>query len=121
MSATSPDNLDKAFALLCECAAQGQRCPVSRGPDAHPFLQPLHTSALAAQGKIRIEIYAHNWRVVTILVGLHKGKRTAPSPHKNARRPYQVIDANASSISGRPIDRGASKRQQPWSPPRLSD
>jgi hypothetical protein len=36
MTQLSPENLDRAFALLVECAVKGERCPVtSAGPDAH--------------------------------------------------------------------------------------
>ena len=34
------------------------------------------TSGLARGGKIRIDVYPHNWRVVTILMGPYAGKET---------------------------------------------
>jgi len=123
MALTSPENLDRAFEILCACADKGQRCPPASGHAAHSFLKSAHTSALAKQGKIRIEVFAHNWRVITILVGPHKGKHTELSPYAGAKKPYQIIDARGAVFTGRniPADRGAQRRRQPWSPPRLGE
>ncbi len=79
-------SLADAFAVLEKAAAAGDRCPMAKTDGLTSTL----TSALARAGKIRIDVYAHNWRVVTILVGPHAGKSTlgAPNPHW---RPYLTI------------------------------
>ncbi len=86
--AITAENLDREFGLLERAAAAGERCPQSGnfGP-----LKSHFTTALARAGRIRIEIYAHNWRVVTILDGPHRGKRTAETPYKGTGRPYMTI------------------------------
>ena len=54
--------------------------------------------ALCRQGKIRVEIYDRNYRVVVILQGPHKGKRTLAHPH--AKKPWRTIDADGQRING---------------------
>ncbi|MCC8949302.1 hypothetical protein H8A97_30425 [Bradyrhizobium sp. Arg62] len=76
----------EAFAMLEQAAAGGLRCPVSRTGGLTSQL----TSGLARAGKIRIDVYPHNWRVVTILTGQHAGKTTAPPPNSKWR-PYLTI------------------------------
>jgi hypothetical protein len=76
--------LDKAFALLVEAADVGERCPKTiGGPLAKDAL-----TALVRAGRVRSEVYAHNYRVVTILVGEHAGKSTAP--HPAGGKPFRV-------------------------------
>jgi hypothetical protein len=84
----SEAELDRQFGLLEQAAKRGERCPQSGnfGP-----LKSAATTALARAGRIRIEIYAHNWRVVEILTGRHAGKRTMPTPYKGSGRPYMTI------------------------------
>lgn len=77
----------EAFAMLEAAAASGARCPKS-GTDG---LTSQLTAGLARAGKIRIDVYPHNWRVVTILTGPHAGKTTEPAPNK-AWRPYLTIE-----------------------------
>lgn len=115
MSRGAPNlSLDGAFAIL-ECAAiANERCPVSSGPDAGP-LKSYHISALAKAGRIFVEISSKNWRRITILTGPHKGKSTAPSPHKG-NRVYQTVGVEGSRVNGRLTDHGASSRRQPSLP-----
>lgn len=101
----SVNQLNGAFALLESAAATGERCPQSR---PHGPLNPAACGQLARAGRIRVEIFMHNWRVVTIMEGLHKGKHTAL--HPTARRPYKVIEKDSAPL---PV-----QRQQPWSPMR---
>lgn len=82
MTQLSRANLDKAFALLVECAVKGERCPITAGPKAHPFLRPDQITALKREGRIKITIGGPNWRVVTILTGKHAGKSTAAAPSR---------------------------------------
>lgn len=83
----SPAELERQFTLIERAAEHGERCPMSApyGPVSREG-----TRALARSKRIRIELYALNWRVATILVGPHKGKRTMEPPHKGAR-PYMTI------------------------------
>lgn len=90
--------LDDCFATLERCAAAGERCPVNQPKGSFPSDR---TSKLARQGKIRVEIFRYNWRVVTILVGPHAGKQTAPAPE--GTRPYVIIDKNGSRCNGKPL------------------
>jgi hypothetical protein len=79
------DWLDKNFKLLEDAALAGDRCPQS-----HPH-GPIDSGAiteLVRVKRIRSEVYAHNYRVVTILVGPHKGKSTAPAAPGLA--PYRI-------------------------------
>jgi hypothetical protein len=66
----------------------GRSLPAARSASAR---QRAGNVALARAGRIRIEVYAHNWRVVEILSGPNKGKRTAPCPNKT-NGPYLVIE-----------------------------
>ena len=84
---TKIDDLDGTFALLEATAIKNERCPQN-----YPH-GPLTTSiitALARAGRIKVEVFARNWRVVTIMDGPHRGKRTKLAPG-NAGPPYKVI------------------------------
>lgn len=83
------DPLAEAFSMIEQAAAARQRCPTN---DALP---QGATTMLARQGKIRIEVYPHNWRVVEILAGPQAGKRTAGPPEKSWQ-PYLIVDAQGS-------------------------
>lgn len=89
-----------AFEMIEQAAIKGERCPQSGN------FGPLRTSLareLARLGRIRIEISSLNWRQIVLLDGPHKGKATAPNPHKGTRV-YQVIDASGRRINGRLAD-----------------
>ena len=79
--------LSEAFAMLERAAVSGARCPESRTDGLTSQL----TSALARSGQIRIDVYPHNFRVVTIMTGPQAGKSTAPPPNKKWR-PYLTIE-----------------------------
>ena len=76
--------LDATFARLETIAAAGRRCPPRSA-----FLHHDALSILAAQGRIRVEVWCHNWRVVEILTGPHTGARTQAAPL--GREPYRVL------------------------------
>ena len=106
-------SLDKTFAELARCAAGGLRCPASTGPQENRMTPSANITALARAGRIRVDIYPRNWRVVTILEGEHRGKTTAPCPKPGAR-PYRTIDANSTPIPATPpFRRPASAQPQP--------
>lgn len=99
---------DKLFDRICEIAERGERCPTNE------HLPPNGLSDLAREGRIRIEIFDRNWRIVTILVGAHAGKSTMRGPHiRPDAKPYVTIDA------GSPPRRAtipADQRREPWKP-----
>lgn len=100
MPRPSASQIDKAFTLLEHIALAGARCPCTSGPYASNMLTSELIGALARDGRILVEIYAHNWRVVTLLTGPHKGKHTAHSPSKFAKTPYQTIDSTGARYTG---------------------
>lgn len=100
MNTMTPEALELSFQRIVAAAIANERCPVS-----HPH-GPLASEAvtmLVEAGRIRSEVYSHNFRRVTILKGEHAGKSTASPPHN--RPPYM--------INGRHVDRG---RHSPRSP-----
>ncbi len=76
---------DTDFDLLVAAAVAGERCPQSTpyGP-----LKKGAIGALVRERKIKSEVYRHNYRVVTILAGPHRGASTAPADR--GLRPYIV-------------------------------
>jgi len=102
---------DEVFAALERAAILGERCPMStfdRMPHQSArtpptvLLSSTAISALARQGKIRIDISGRNWRTVTILVGPHAGKKTAGDP--NGHKIWQTIGVE------RTLDTAAARR-----------
>jgi hypothetical protein len=87
---------DAVFALVEASAARGDRCPTNADL---PFGCKNALPALAREGKIRIEVYSRNWRVVTILVGPHRGKKTK-APPVGVGEPYVVIDDEQDRVPG---------------------
>ena len=90
-----PQTINQTFALLERAAVEGRRCPMNASPEVKGEVAGGAVAALAKAGRIRIEISGQNFRQVTILIGPHKGKKTAPNPNKR-RRVWKVIDANGS-------------------------
>lgn len=76
-----------AFAAIEQAAIAGERCPQT---SPHGPIPTGSVSRLARAGKIRSEIFAGNFRRVTICVGPHAGKSTA-APPKGSGLPYKVI------------------------------
>lgn len=112
------DSLTRTFTLLEAAAAAGERCP--QASPHGPLANNRDISPLCHAGRIRSEIYAHNWRVVTILEGPHKGKHTALPPGAPSR-PWKITDeSGARTRGGGRVDTGSSKRQQPSKPRLLS-
>lgn len=106
--ALTPYILNNVFATLVAAARAGQRCPVT-AREGVPGLPTGATSALARAGKIKVEVYAHNWRVVEILEGPHAGARTAPCPHEN-RGPYLIIGRE--TIRNTTVERDVEARRE---------
>lgn len=85
--------IDLGFAAIERAAIHGARCPTTKTRENPAGGLPSGvTSELLKQGKIKVEVYAHNWRVIEILVGPHAGKRTLAAPH--GRRPYLILPAS---------------------------
>lgn len=82
----------EAFAMIERAAVSGERCPQSR---VNGMTSQL-TGDLARAGKIRIDVYPHNWRVATILVGPNAGRATMAAPNKNWK-PYLTIEKDSPS------------------------
>lgn len=101
---------DKAFAILESAAVAGKRCP-QRGEHG---LSSTDTTSLAHAGRIFVEIFAWNFRSITILTGPHAGKMTAPAPQ--GQRAWKTIDVNGTHTRRGTTQSGLSKRQQPSAP-----
>ena len=89
----SQRRLDSAFTVLELLAANGDRC-LTRDQGMPPKI----TTALARAGKIKVEVFRLNFKVVTILVGPHRGKTTA-----HGGKPYLIIDINGTWSGGHRI------------------
>ena len=97
----SVKSFDAEFCELEAAAIAGKRCPQSW---PHGPLRSGSVSALVELGRIRSEVYAKNWRVVTILEGPHKGKSTESPPSLgvpyliNGRRPGRPDRTRPSTV-----------------------
>ncbi len=107
MGAVQDSILDHLFDLMVHTAIEGQRCPTNDQLPDHSL------PALARAGKVRIEVFERNWRVVTILVGPHAGKQTSRGSVRPEAKPYIVIDA---SSAPRRTSIPSRHRQKPWRP-----
>jgi len=99
---TITPGLARAFAVVEAAAAQGLRCPTRK--EAVAFHN--RASELAWQGFIKVEVYARNYRVVTILVGPYAGKSTKPPSTKSAT-PWltQTRESMLRDLQARPANR----------------
>jgi hypothetical protein len=88
-----PTRLDAAFRTLERLAAANRRCPANE-EIGHGVI-----SALAAAGKIDVEIYGRNFRRVTLLAGAHAGAATQ-GPPVAIWRPYAITDRNGTRRTG---------------------
>lgn len=109
-AAVTAEALNETFALLEEVARKGERCPAGKpyGP-----LNPNVMSALAHAGRIRIEIFTRNWRVVTIMEGPNKGAQTMP-PWRGGK-PYRTVFKDHIAVRGNRVmaHAGSGGRPQP--------
>lgn len=104
---TAQSRADLLLNLIRQAAIDGDRMPTLQGLRRMGHRDPnASLRRLAASGRIRIEVYGRNWRVVEICRGPHAGKRTAESPRGG--RPYLVVDAGGTrkdvSVHHRNID-----------------
>ena len=78
---------DEMMAVIIEYARRGERCPLA---NSTTFPSKI-VGELARTGRIRVDVYAHNWRRITITEpGQHFGQATAPPPNPNWK-PYLTI------------------------------
>jgi hypothetical protein len=92
------NRIEECFALLEQAAIAGARCPQSA-----PFgpVRSGDVTALCRDGKILVEVFVHNWRVVTILTGPHAGKKTETPPTFNhSPKPYKTV-GRETRVNGR--------------------
>lgn len=92
------EDLEAVFALIVAAADKNERCPMNSSPKMRRGTIP-HSAvqALLREGKIKIEVYAHNYRVVEIVWGRNAGKRTRPPDNKNWK-PYKVLPKTEATI-----------------------
>ena len=78
-----------AFELIERAAIAGARAPENkpRGP-----LNSRDVSGLVRAGMIETEIFAHNWRRITVVAGDRAPIRTAPPPAVDLE-PYLTVKA----------------------------
>lgn len=86
---------DRSFALIEAAAVKGARCPANLANGG--TIPGAHISQLVKDGRIRVEIYALNYRVITILKGPHAGKSTRGAPRD--QKPYLVNGVHVHRIS----------------------
>ena len=85
--------LDAALRRLEQLAAANARCP-SNEEIGHGVI-----AALAAAGRIAVEIYGRNFRRVTLLAGPHAGAATK-GPPGTTWRPYALTDHSGTRRTG---------------------
>lgn len=78
------EDVECGFAAILKAALAEQRCPTNNE------LKSGVTGRLAAEGRILVEVYPHNYRVIEIVCGPHAGARTR-APDNKRWRPYKVI------------------------------
>ncbi|KKL95774.1 hypothetical protein LCGC14_1851170 [marine sediment metagenome] len=75
---------NQIFDIIVKRALAGERAPQT---GEYKSLPPI-IKVLAKQGRIKVEVYAHNWRVIEILKGSNAGVRTKEPSGPGA--PYLV-------------------------------
>lgn len=89
-----PERAELVFNTLARCAKDGERAP-----ENHTYgCTPSSMRYLQRTGRIRTLMYHPNYRVIEILTGKHKGKKTAP-PANEKLKPYLIIDTQIRSTS----------------------
>lgn len=100
-----PARAEALFRLLEAVAVRKERCPVNPvlGDSVPSAGQAL--SHLIAAGRVRTEVYGHNYRVVEILTGPNRGARTAE--HPAGGKPTKVNGILQEDRGGSRDERGA--------------
>ena len=84
--------IEEGFAQIERAALAGERCPTTCTVD-NPTgtMRPGVAPILLKEGRIKVEIYGRNWRVIEILKGPNAGKRTKEAPGYPKTWPYRVL------------------------------
>ena len=99
---------DELFSKIVGIARAGERCPTNE------HLPYGGLQRLARSGLLRIEVFRHNYRVVTILTGPFAGAKTKRDPSLGPdARPYMVVDTASGPRRG---DIPPENRRPPWKP-----
>jgi len=109
MTTHSRQSLEDTFNLIVETALHKWRCP------DNGRINSSQLTALARQGRLRIDISGRSYRTVYILSGPHTGLSTAPDP--DSGRVFKSI-GTVSTSTARRQQYPKQPRQQP-SLPRL--
>jgi len=84
-------DIEAGFAAIEQAALRGERAPTNQtGENPAGTLRSGITTELLKQGRIKVEIYALNWRVIEILTGPHAGERTKGPPNPSWQ-PYKIL------------------------------
>ena len=78
--------------FVIECAVTGRRAP-TLDELQHKWWRKGANDALRRLFHANVlicEVYAHNWRVIEVNVGEHRGKRTQERPGRRSK-PYMVV------------------------------
>lgn len=90
---TREERLTQCFESILQAALRGDRCPEN---DTYNVAS-TYCRLLAERGDIKIEVYARNYRVVTILKGPHAGVKTAPPPY-SVKSPKIIISTEGKKV-----------------------
>ena len=111
MSSYSRQRLEDTYNQVVEAALRKRRCPDNAS------INSAQLTALARQGRLRIDISGRSYRTVHVLTGPHAGLSTLPDPDKG--RVFKSIGVvSTSTLRRKQYDRN-EPRQVP-SLPRLS-
>lgn len=101
------ETMDAVYKLVEAAAINGDRAP-QMAPFG-PLTAGMNAALLymARAGRLRVEIFIHNWRVITLCDGPYKGAHTARSPYKGSGTPHKVIQKG---------DRTWANRSKPSAP-----
>lgn len=103
---------EKTLEILEVAAIAGMRCPTNDQLPRDGGCVPI----LAREGFIKVELYSHNFRRVTIMQGTHRGKTTKNPPL--GVHPYKVIECGSPLIGyklGRQQRTPVQRLNHPWS------
>ena len=100
---------DRCFAILEAAAVKRERCPT--GPELRVLgVSGANTGILAKAGRIRVEVYGKNWRVIEIMEGPHKGARTMECP--DGSKPYRIVYKGKTEFPQRVNGKAPCRRQE---------
>lgn len=108
----TPYDLDQVFKMIEAVALAGGRCPQRQPYGSLSGQESDALLMLAGAGRLRIDIYAHNWRVITICEGPHAGTKTALPPGYSGQKSNRTFEKGYVRPSDRP--RPSAPRLMPY-------